>query len=42
MPKIDWVGPAGGAWQSIHSHWSFTRHQAFQTMTAEATEGLSD
>lgn len=28
-------------WQSIHSHWSFTRHQAFQTMTAEATEGLN-
>ena len=31
----------GDVWQSIHSHWSFTRHPAFQTMTAEATEGLN-
>ena len=28
----------GGTWQTIHSHWSFTRHTAFQTMTAEASE----
>jgi ketosteroid isomerase-like protein len=27
-----------GLWQSIHSHWSFTRHTAFQTMTVEASE----
>ena len=31
----------GGAWRSIHSHWSFTRHEAFQNMTAEASEGLN-
>jgi ketosteroid isomerase-like protein len=30
----------GAGWKSIHSHWSFTRHPAFQTMTAAATEGL--
>ena len=30
----------GEAWKSIHSHWSFTRHQAFQTMSPEASEGL--
>jgi len=30
----------GATWKSIHSHWSFTRHQAFQDMTAEASEGL--
>jgi ketosteroid isomerase-like protein len=29
---------AGGTWQSIHSHWSFTRHQAFETMTPEESE----
>jgi len=29
-----------GAWKTIHSHWSFTRHPAFQDMTAEASEGL--
>lgn len=28
----------GGAWKSIHTHWSFTRHPAFQTMTAEQSE----
>src|SRR5438874_2471612 len=27
-------------WKSIHSHWSFTRHSAFQNMTPEASEGL--
>lgn len=26
-----------GAWRTIHSHWSFTRHEAFQNMTAQAT-----
>lgn len=30
----------GGTWRTIHSHWSFTRHEAFQNMTAQATEGL--
>ena len=25
-------------WRSIHSHWSFTNHPAFQTMTAEESE----
>lgn len=29
-----------GAWKSIHSHWSFTRHPAFQDLTPEASEGL--
>jgi ketosteroid isomerase-like protein len=29
-----------GAWKAIHSHWSFTRHAAFQNMTPEASEGL--
>ena len=28
-----------GRWQTIHSHWSFTRHKAFQNMAAQATEG---
>jgi ketosteroid isomerase-like protein len=27
-------------WKAIHSHWSFTRHPAFQNMTPEASEGL--
>ena len=27
-----------GVWKTIHSHWSFTRHEAFQQMTAGATE----
>lgn len=31
-----------GTWKSIHSHWSFTRHPAFQTMTPEESEGLGD
>ncbi|HZF72214.1 MAG TPA: nuclear transport factor 2 family protein [Gemmatimonadaceae bacterium] len=26
-------------WKAIHSHWSFTRHPAFQNMTPEASEG---
>ena len=30
----------GDTWQAIHSHWSFTRHPAFQDMTPEASEGL--
>jgi ketosteroid isomerase-like protein len=30
----------GERWTSIHSHWSFTRHAAFQGMTPEASEGL--
>ncbi len=30
----------GGVWKTIHSHWSFTNHPAFQTMTPEGTEGL--
>jgi len=28
----------GEAWRSIHSHWSFTRHPAFQNMTVESSE----
>ncbi|HKF45648.1 MAG TPA: DUF4440 domain-containing protein [Thermoanaerobaculia bacterium] len=28
----------GGAWKTIHSHWSFTRHEAFQKMTPEDSE----
>ena len=27
-----------GAWRSIHSHWSYTRHQAFQNLSAAETE----
>jgi len=27
-------------WKTIHSHWSFTRHEAFQSMTPEASEGM--
>ena len=30
------------AWKTIHSHWSFTSHPAFQAMTAEATEALNE
>lgn len=30
----------GDAWKSIHSHWSFTRHPAFQTTTPQSSEGL--
>jgi ketosteroid isomerase-like protein len=29
-----------GQWKAIHSHWSFTRHPAFQNLTPETTEGL--
>ena len=25
----------GGTWKAIHSHWSFTRHPAFQNMSVE-------
>ena len=28
----------GNAWKAIHSHWSFTCHPAFQSMTPEASE----
>jgi|SRR5262245_11507332 len=28
----------GGTWKTIHSHWSFTRHTAFQNMSPEASE----
>jgi len=27
-----------GEWKTIHSHWSFTRHIAFQNMSAEASK----
>jgi hypothetical protein len=27
-----------GEWKTIHSHWSFTRHFAFQNMSAEESE----
>ena len=27
-----------GTWNAIHSHWSFTRHAAFQNMSPEASE----
>jgi ketosteroid isomerase-like protein len=30
----------GNSWRSIHSHWSFTRHAAFQSVTPESAEGL--
>lgn len=30
----------GDMWKAIHSHWSFTRHSAFEKMTPEASEGL--
>ena len=30
----------GNSWRSIHSHWSFTRHVAFQGVTPESSEGL--
>lgn len=30
----------GDVWKQIHSHWSFTRHPAFENMTPEATEGM--
>jgi hypothetical protein len=28
----------GDSWKSIHSHWSYTRHPAFQNQTPEDTE----
>lgn len=28
----------GGTWKAIHSHWPFTRHPAFQNVSAEASE----
>src|SRR5262249_48487657 len=28
----------GDSWKTIHSHWSFTRHTAFQDMSPEASE----
>ena len=31
----------GSEWKTIHSHWSFTQHPAFQTMTAEDTESMN-
>lgn len=27
-----------GAWKAIHSHWSFTRHRAFQNLSPEESE----
>ena len=30
----------GDAWQLIHSHWSFTKHAAFENLTAEANAGM--
>ena len=30
----------GDTWKAVHSHWSFTRHPAFQNMSPEASEGL--
>lgn len=32
----------GGAWKSIHSHWSFTRHPAFQSMTVQTSEDAQE
>lgn len=31
----------GDTWKAVHSHWSFTRHPAFQNMSPEESEGLS-
>lgn len=31
---------SGDRWMIVHSHWSFTRHPAFENMSPEATEGL--
>lgn len=28
----------GGTWKTLHSHWSFTRHPAFQNLSPEASE----
>lgn len=30
----------GDTWKTIHSHWSFTNHPAFQDLTPETSEGL--
>ncbi len=30
----------GGIWKTLHSHWSFTQHSAFQNLTPETSEGL--
>ena len=30
----------GDTWKTIHSHWSFTSHPAFQNMTPEESEQL--
>jgi ketosteroid isomerase-like protein len=30
----------GDTWKTIHSHWSYTRHPAFQNMSGAASEGL--
>jgi ketosteroid isomerase-like protein len=30
----------GEKWKTIHSHWSLTRHPAFQNLTPESSEGL--
>ena len=30
----------GDTWKAVHSHWSFTRHPAFQKLTPEASEGM--
>ena len=27
-----------GTWKTLHSHWSFTRHPAFQNLSPEASE----
>ncbi len=27
-----------GTWKALHSHWSFTRHTAFQSLSAEESE----
>lgn len=31
----------GDAWKAIHSHWSFTRHAAFQNATPEQSEAMN-
>jgi len=28
----------GDTWKTLHSHWSFTRHPAFQNLSPEASE----
>ena len=28
----------GGAWKTLHSHWSYTRHPVFQNLSPEETE----